>query len=198
VETEDREGLQSLLEYMERAPVSLERLSYLPDGRVLYRGNFHPGLRTDHRLVSGVEFLALLVPHVLLRFEVVIRSYGAAATSIRSHLGWIKKAEEKKKAPAVPVLEAEESGFLRVRRRSWARLIQKVWLDHPELCPRCGERMKVLAAISSPAQDQVIEKVLTSRRGRGDSSSLEACPKAGGRHGGALPRPRFPSPLRPP
>jgi len=67
VEPEDREGLQSLLEYMERAPVSLERLSYLPDGRVLHRGNFHPGLRTDHRLVSGVEFLALLVPHVLLR-----------------------------------------------------------------------------------------------------------------------------------
>src|SRR5881397_3010691 len=46
------------------------------------------------------------------------------------------------KAPAVAVLEAEESGFVRVRRRSWARLIQKVWLDDPELCPKCGERMK--------------------------------------------------------
>ena len=144
VEAEDREGLQSLLEYMERAPVSLDRLSYLPDGRVLYRGNFHPALRTDHRLVSGVEFLALLVPHVLLRYEVVIRSYGAASTRIRRALGWIKKA-----APTVAVLEDEESGFVRGRRRNWARLIRKVWLDDPELCPRCGERMKILAAISS-------------------------------------------------
>ena len=100
---------------------------------------------------------------VLLRFEVVIRSYGAASTRIRRELGWIKKAQERKEAPAVPVLEAEESGFVRVRRRSWARLIQKVWLDDPELCPRCGERMMVLAAISTPAQDQVIEKILRAR-----------------------------------
>jgi hypothetical protein len=99
-----------------------------------YRGNFHPGLRTDHRLASGLEFVALLVPHVLLRFEVVIRSYGAASSTIRRELGWIKKAGEKKEAPAVAVLEAEESGFVRVRRRTWARLIRKVWLDDPELC----------------------------------------------------------------
>ena len=163
VEADDREGLESLLEYMERAPVSLERLTYRPDGMVLYRGNFHPGLRTDHRLVTGVEFLALLVPHVLLRYEVVIRSYGAASTRIRRALGWIKKGEEKKEAPRVAVLEAEESGFVRVRKRTWARLIRKVWLDDPELCGRCGERMKILSAFSSPAQDQVIEKILRAR-----------------------------------
>ena len=83
VAAEDRKGLQSLPQYMERAPVSLDRLTYRLDGLVLYRGNFNPGLGTDHRLVSGVEFLALLVPHVLLRFECVIRSYGAASTTRR-------------------------------------------------------------------------------------------------------------------
>jgi ribosomal protein S27E len=178
IEAGDRKGLESLLEYMERAPVSLERLTVRPDGMVLYRGNYHPAFGTDHRVVSGIEFLALMVPHVLLRYQVSIRGYGAASTRIRKKLGWIKggpgdkggpgegdrrEGDPPAPAPAVTVMEEEESGFVRLRRRSWARLIQKVWMEDPELCPRCGERMKVLAAISSPAQDDVIEKILRAR-----------------------------------
>ena len=52
---------------------------------------------------------------------------------------------------------------MRVRRRNWARLIRKVWMDDPEECPRCGKSMVVLAAISSPAQGAVIEKILRAR-----------------------------------
>jgi len=94
---------------------------------------------------------------------VVIRSYGAASTRIRSQLGWIEKADGKRDAPVVAILEGEESGFVRVRKRTWARLIRKVWLDDPEICKRCGERMKILSAFSSPAQDQAIEKILRAR-----------------------------------
>jgi len=49
---------------------------------------------------------------------------------------------------------------VRVRRKSWARLIARTFHDDPELCPKCGQRMKLVAAISSPAQDDVIEKIL--------------------------------------
>jgi len=49
---------------------------------------------------------------------------------------------------------------VRVRKRNWARLIKKVWLEDPSLCPRCGKPLQVIAAISSPAQDEVIEKIL--------------------------------------
>ena len=63
----------------------------------------------------------------------------------------------------MPVIEGEESEFVRVRRRNWARLMSKVWLEDPSLCPSCGKEMKVLAAISSPAQDEVIEKILRAR-----------------------------------
>jgi hypothetical protein len=61
---------------------------------------------------------------------------------------------------AIPVLEGEEGEFLRIRRRNWARLIAKVWHTDPRVCPRCGKTMRVIAAISSPAQDDVIEKIL--------------------------------------
>src|SRR6266540_3543603 len=64
VQAHDRKGLESLLHYMERSPVSLDRLSSLDDGRVLYRGNYHPSLGRHHQIVSALEFLALLVPHI--------------------------------------------------------------------------------------------------------------------------------------
>jgi hypothetical protein len=43
---------------------------------------------------------------------------------------------------------------------SWAKLISKVYLCDPELCVSCGERMRIIAAITSPHQDDVIERVL--------------------------------------
>ncbi|MBN1319765.1 MAG: hypothetical protein JXA87_02890 [Thermoleophilia bacterium] len=64
----------------------------------------------------------------------------------------------------VVALEAdEESAFVRLRRRSWGRLIAKVWLDDPSLCRCCGKPMKTLAAFSSPRDDTLIEKILRHR-----------------------------------
>jgi hypothetical protein len=88
---EDRQGLERLLTYMERPAVSLRRLNYREDGRVHYQGSkFHPRLGIDHQLLSPVEFLALLVPHILLKYEITLRLYGALSTTWRRKLGWIE------------------------------------------------------------------------------------------------------------
>ena len=80
----DRQSLETFLQYIERPPVSLRGLTYRPYGMVHYQGNrFHPGLGRDHQLVTPVEFLAMLVPHIALRYEVRIRTYGALSTTIR-------------------------------------------------------------------------------------------------------------------
>jgi hypothetical protein len=192
LEADDRKGLQGLLSYMERAPVSLRRLRYLDDGMVHYQGTqVHPRLGIDHQLLSPVEFLALLVPHILLRYQVTTRLYGAISTRTRPRLGWIEHPPTHKPPPeygpppdsglsllpsaAGPALQNEarppgpgisnqeaddESPVRKERRRSWARLIHRTWLCDPELCPVCGQRMKVIAAIMSPAQDALIEKIL--------------------------------------
>ena len=186
IEADDRKGLEGLLSYMDRPPISLQRLTYLPDGLVHYQGTrVHPRLGTDHQLLPPVEFLALLVGHVLLRYQVAKRSYGALSTTFRKRVGWIEAPPVKEPppkaftpfspSPAVVggrggtapapepkrlVASEEESEFTRDRRRNWAKLIAKVFLCDPELCPSCGERMKIVAAISSPQQDEVIEKIL--------------------------------------
>ncbi len=157
----ERLELEKLLQYMVRAPVSLARLSYDRHGMVTYRGNYHPSLGRDHQLVSGLEFLAMLVPHVALRYESRIHSYGAISTTIRRELGWIEKDEESAQAPRdVVVLDEEESDFVTLRRKSWRRLIARAWLQDPQLCPGCAEPMRVVSAINSPHQDDVIEKIL--------------------------------------
>ena len=60
-----------------------------------------------------------------------------------------------------PGVESEtESELARSRRRNWAKLISKVSLCDPERCPGGGMPRKIVAAISSPTQDEVIEKIL--------------------------------------
>ncbi len=162
---------------------------------VHYQGTrFHPRLGTDHQLLPALDFLALLVPHIALRYEILSRSYGAASTTFRKKAGWIRNPpvrrpppqakpsslvgpegagendplpppppSDSKPAVSRPPADEPEDPFTRERRRNWARLIARTWLHDPETCPRCGTRMEVLAAISSPEQDGVIEKILRSR-----------------------------------
>ncbi len=188
----DRQELESLLQYFERAPVSLQRLEYLDDGRVLYRGTrFHPGLGRDHQLVSGLEFLAMLLPHIALRYECRIFCYGAVSTTIRRQLGWVdSNSGAKSDAPTDVVTAEEEDEFIRLRRKNWAQLIQKVWQDDPEVCDSCGEKMRVISALTHPHQDDVIERILRWRgewdppwnrppRARGPPRQLDLFPDEG-------------------
>ena len=160
-----RQELEALLQYFERPPVSLQRLEYQDDGRVLYRGTrFHPGIGRDYQLVSGVEFLAMLVAHIALRYECRIHTYGALSTTIRRQFGWVDKKGQSTGAPTTDVVTAQEdSEFVRLRRKNWARLIAKVWKVDPENCASCGEKMRVISAINHPHQDDVIERILKNR-----------------------------------
>jgi hypothetical protein len=42
-------------------------------------------------------------------------------------------------------------------RQAWARLIRKIYAADPLVCPRCGGRMKVIAAIE---RDDIIFRIL--------------------------------------
>jgi len=162
----DRQGLESLLQYIERPPVSLKRLRYLrEEGRVFYSGKFNPTLGRDHQLVSGLEFLAMLVAHIALRYECRVFCYGAISTTIRRKFGWVRKegGEEKSGGAGEVTIAEEESEFVKLRKRNWARLISKVYLENPSLCPSCGKPMKIISALSSPHSGDVIERILRAR-----------------------------------
>jgi hypothetical protein len=52
---------------------------------------------------------------------------------------------------------------VRLKPTSWARLNKKVYLEHPTLCPACGQPMKIISILTHPHQDDVIEETLRSR-----------------------------------
>ena len=155
---------------------------------VHYQGTrFNPRLGIDHQLLTPIEFLALLVPHVALKYEITIRLYGAISTTFRRNCGWIQNPPVHRPPPELMPLppdaaippqtgptapsklppsptpsanpaqppgasareeDSVDSAFLRKRKRSWAKLISKVWLDDPSLCRSCGKPMKIVTAIS--------------------------------------------------
>jgi hypothetical protein len=154
-----RPELEKLLQYIHRPPVSLQRLRCGQDGRCTYKGRYHPRLKRDYQLVTGLEFLDLLVPQIALRYEARIKNFGAISTKKRIQFGWIA-GQGDHQAPSPTALDDQDSDFVRARKKNWARLIAKTFLCDPEVCPKCGAKMKLVAAISSPAQDQVIEKIL--------------------------------------
>jgi hypothetical protein len=190
-EPDDRKAIEGLLSYMDRPPVSLRRLTYRPvEGLVHYQGTkLHPRLGVDHQLLPPLDFLALLVGHVLLRYQVTIRTCGALSTTFRKLAGWIEAppVSQPPKAALLPLVSGaslraapqpappevppplaprpqdDDSDASRDRRYRWARLIARTWLEDPSLCSGCQKEMKVLAAITSPAQDDVIERILRSR-----------------------------------
>ena len=94
--------------YMLRAPLSLEKMTYLPDaGMVMYRFHMHKGLKRNFQLMPGAQWLELLCHHIPDRFEHLVR-----------YVGWYStRCRDERARKAVPTV---------ARARSvWARLIHK-------------------------------------------------------------------------
>jgi hypothetical protein len=168
VPARDRVRLERLLRYAARPPLSNERLSLLPDGRLLYRLKRRWSDGTTHVIYEPMELmerLAALVPPP--RFNVT-RYYGvlAPAAGFRQ---WIVPQKETSLVPAHsgcrPGVEAPKTDSTKTnmkrgwqpRNYSWAQLMMRVYAIDVLSCPRCGGRMRILCAINSPT---AIQKIL--------------------------------------
>ncbi len=149
----DQEGLEKLAQYIIRAPLSQERLLYIPssavpDGiaRVIYKGK-NSSIRESF---TALDWLARLVTHIPNKGEQLVRYYGYYSNKSR---GMRKKTDIDIKTPA-PVNSDITKKEL---RRNWARLIQKVYYTDPLLCPKCCGRMRIISIIEDLT---VVKKIL--------------------------------------
>jgi len=158
-----RRQLEKLCRYAARPPIATERLSILPDGRVLYclRHRWRDG--TTHVAFEPLEFvekLAALVPPPrvnLVRYNGIL----APAARWRSHV--VPFDQEACSSVHHAGCKGKEQTACSRRNRShprnysWAELMRRVFeLDVLE-CGRCGGRMRILAAIHS---SEAIRKIL--------------------------------------
>ena len=157
------------MRYAGRPPLATERLSLLPDGRLLYRLKRRWRDGTTHVIYEPLELMARLAALVHPPRFNITRYYGifAPAASLRPRV--IPEAEHSSpprhpgcqsgfEAPATNPAKPKKKRGCQPRNYSWAELMSRVFELDVLACPRCGGRMRILAAIDSP---DAIQKILT-------------------------------------
>ena len=173
----DRARLERLAQYCARGPVAMERLEVLADGRLLYRFKRPWRDGTTHIVLTPLgmlEKLSALIPapraHAIryagilapaAKWRALIIPVAAAAPTSSAKImsatdsaptGTIACSTDCAPPGAVVELASIEPAVApHGRNYTWAELMKRVWALDVLECPRCQGRMRILAAIHSPA-----------------------------------------------
>jgi hypothetical protein len=88
----------------------------------------------------AIDFMAKLVTHIPDKGEQLVRYYGYYSNKFR---GLRKKDNSDGQIPDVVKNDVSKKQF----RKSWARLIQKVYNVDPLCCPKCSGKMRIIALL---------------------------------------------------
>jgi len=156
VHENDRDNLVRLCGYGARGPLSLERLSRLPDGRVAYRMKRPSASGQTVLVLEPVEFLRRLAALVPPPRTNLVRFFGvfAANARLRKHVV-PKPPPQPHPAPVTPpspaASPAPPSAPAPRHRLPWAQLLQKTFLVDLLTCDKCGGPRRVVACVLSAA-----------------------------------------------
>jgi len=105
----DIEGRKKLAQYMLRAPLPLEKMTYdAKTDMVIYGSHMHKGLKRNFQLMPGAQWLELLCRHIPDRFEHLVRYVGWYSTRCRGQ-------RARAAASAVAVQAAEDGQLIAAR-----------------------------------------------------------------------------------
>jgi hypothetical protein len=140
-----RHQLERLCRYITRPAIANERLSLNRAGDVVLRLKTPYKDGTTHVVMSPLEFmqrLAALVPRPRLN---LIRFHGVLAPNAKL------RPEIVPGRPSTALGTGDDTDTLGHyspgARMNWARLLKRVFNIDVELCPHCGGRLKIIAAI---------------------------------------------------
>jgi len=141
--------MENLARYIIRASFSQERMQYLDqEGTVVYTSKACPGPRSGDsettKSFPALEWLAAMCSHIPNRGEQMVRYYGYYSNVSRG------KRRQECLDDAIPCI-LEPQGNEKACRKSWARLIQKIYEADPLICPKCKGAMRVISSIEDPS-----------------------------------------------
>jgi hypothetical protein len=136
-----------------RPPVSLERLSWGPDGAVLYRRKAASRCGGSQATFDPMDFLARLVMHIPQPKLHTVRYYGEYSSVARARRRAGLDGVETGSSVSADLPSTAERRRL---RRAWAQMIRRIYEVDPLTC-RCGAQMRILSFILDP---QVVTKIL--------------------------------------
>jgi len=128
---QDEESDKFVARYVERGPLSLEKLSVDEDNVISETKD-----GTSHKF-DPLEFLALLSSHIPNSYESITRYYGYYSCRARG--------ERKKR---IPQPEQQNTAEKPQKASSlWARCIKQLYELNPLECPNCRAEMRIIAFI---------------------------------------------------
>ena len=149
-----------LCRYVARPPVAMERLSKLPDGRVIYQLRHRWRNGATHMIFEPLDLigkLAALVPPP--RFN-LIRYHGVLAPASRWRALVVPSAPSDGESGDIaqkgecsqckPEQSAKPRAAAHPRNYCWAELMKRVFGFDVLKCAACGGRMRILCAINVP------------------------------------------------
>ena len=140
----DTEELHKLACYLMRAPVNLSRLRYHPESELILYDSKAGHDANDAELLDPLEFLPRVLIHVPEPNKHLVRFYGAYANRVRAEKIASNHSSEQEEQN-----EDEEPPPRRALSKRWTDLIYRIYRVDPLTCRRCGEKMKILAFITS-------------------------------------------------
>jgi hypothetical protein len=141
ISPDDDTAMENLARYIIRASFSQERMQYLDqEGTVVYKSK--DGGTT--KSFPALEWLAAMCSHIPNRGEQMVRYYGYYSNVSRG------KRQKEGTDDAIPCI-IEPQGNIQAFRKSWARLIQKIYEVDPLACPNCQGTMRIISFIEDPS-----------------------------------------------
>ncbi|HEU18513.1 MAG TPA: hypothetical protein ENO00_03900 [Deltaproteobacteria bacterium] len=167
--------MENLARYIVRASFQEPMTCLDQDGKVVYKAKDGKSSRT----FPALEWLAAMSSHVPNKGEQMVRYYGRYSNVSRG-----KRQKNGDDDIIRCIFELE--GDVKVFRRNWARLIQKIYEVDPLVCPKCNGPMRVISSIEDPAViPAILEHLglwLARSRPPPKIHDPPACPHDMGRH----------------
>jgi ribosomal protein S27E len=155
ISPDDETTMENLARYIIRASFSQERMQYLDqEAKVVYMSKACPGLRSgdgkSNKVFDAIEWLAAMCSHIPNKGEQMVRYYGYYSNVSRG------KRQEHAEDDDIPcILESEEDA--KAHRKSWSRLIQKIYEVDSLICPKCQGAMRIISSIED---GEIIKAIL--------------------------------------
>jgi hypothetical protein len=151
IHANNREGLEHLCAYGARGPLSLHRLTLLPNGRLLYRMKRPMSGGKTELVLTPLELLRKLATLIPPPMKHAIRFHGVFAPNSP----WRPQVVPAPPAPEAPAV-APKKPLPLPSRIPWAELFRRVFKEDVLQCARCGGRMEVISFLTEPAPIKAI------------------------------------------
>ena len=110
------------------------------EGKVVYAAKDGKSVK----VFPALEWLAAMCSHIPNRGEQMVRYYGYYSNVSRG------KRQKEGSDDVIPCI-LEPQGNEKAFRKSWARLIQKIYEVDPLVCPKCKGAMRIISSIEEPS-----------------------------------------------